>query len=134
VHVTSENPTSLHGWFLNNTIVMGAGGTGAAFWEEGTTAEPAQLRNNNLFGSVLWRSDNRSITSLTDLNAMSHSSGNISADPQVTSDFHLSPSSPNRGAGVMSIESFAAPTTDIDNEARPQPSATNPDIGPDERN
>jgi hypothetical protein len=133
VQFASEPATSMRGWFLNNTIIMGAGGTGAAFWEEGTTQEPAELRNNNLFGTTLWRSDNRTISSVSELNAMSHSSGNISADPQVTSDWHLSATSPNRGAGAPLVNSLMCPAADRDNQPRPQPSGTNPDIGPDER-
>lgn len=60
-------------------------------------------------------------------------SGNISVDPEVDMTWHLMPSSPNRGAGTSGAGGAMAPSNDIDGEPRPQPTGTNPDIEPDER-
>lgn len=134
---SSEPPPQADSVFLNNTVLGGVGATGAAFYEYPDRGDPAQLRNNNLFGgAALYLNDGTALHSIGEVNAMTAgpaASGNISADPQVTSDWHLQPTSPNRGAGAATAGTVLTPETDRDGDARPIPSGTNPDIGPDER-
>ncbi len=124
------------GVFLNNTILAGRGRDGAAFYEQEQGADPSVLRNNNLFGAVLYWNDGMPLRRASDVNGLSvgpTASANISADPHVDLDFRLGPTSPNRGAGAMAAGSVAAPATDRLGNARPYPAGTTPDIGPDER-
>jgi hypothetical protein len=122
------------GRFVNNTILAGVSPSRRAFIEVSTADDPEQLRNNDLFGgSTLYLDEGTvPITTIAGVNALANASANISADPLVDSTFHLGATSPNRAAASASAGGVTAPTMDFDGQARPQPAATNPDIGPDE--
>lgn len=133
------------GTWRNNIItagpVAGASSTLAGFREAGTSADPLELSNNLFFVVTLSMNPplyiNEGLSVLTTPTAINNlmdttASGNIGGNPQflapASGDFHIGSMSPARGAGT----STGAPTVDIDNQARPNPNGTQPDIGADE--
>lgn len=134
------------GVWRSNIIVAGPPGatttpTLAAFLEEGNSADPSELRNNLFFvvtaslNPPLYRDEGSStLTSGGAINQLSDTTaaGNLDGAPAfvdpLTGNYHLTSSSPARGAGTL----LTAPAVDLDGDARPSPAGTSPDIGCDE--
>jgi hypothetical protein len=143
--------TALQGGVWRNNIIYAgpasSSGPGTVtlfgFQELSTNGDPLELRNNLFFvvtpslNPPLYRNEG-AITlnnpSAINLLADCTSVGNLEGDPVFVNpsivDFHIQGTSPARAAGSTTM----APTVDIDNDARPNPTGSNPDIGSDEVN
>lgn len=137
---------TLQGGTWRNNIIVAGPTTGATptlfgFQELGTGADPAELSNNLFFvltpalNAPLYR--NEGAVTLTNAGAINTLTdcvrgGNLEADPSFVSpatlNYHITATSPARAAGTTA----GAPVLDIDGDARPNPTGTNPDIGSDE--
>ncbi|MHB8872103.1 MAG: MopE-related protein [Myxococcaceae bacterium] len=131
------------GTFRNNIIVGGPHPVRAAFVERDVSSDPVEL-SNNLFWVIgggginppLYLNENQPppLGTAGAINALADtlSNANLSADPQFVNpaaqNYHIGGTSPARGMGTT----VGMPTNDLDNQVRPQPAASNPDIGADE--
>ena len=137
---------SLQAGVWRNNIIQAGGVTGAsptlfAFEEMGTNADPMELRNNLFFvitpalNPPLYRDEaTTTLTTAGAINALTDTTraGNLEADPlflgAAVANYHITSGSPARAAG----STLTAPVIDIDGDARPNPTGSNPDIGADE--
>jgi hypothetical protein len=118
---------------VRNNIFFNAGtdnfASAFAIAENTATSDPAIFEHNALWvpnGGTLYWNEGSSALSLAAINALSGSTGNISADPMLDATFHLLPNSPCRNAGTAN----GAPAFDFDGNPRPQEMVY--DIGADE--
>jgi hypothetical protein len=140
----SLNPLQAGIW-RNNIIhagpVSGISATLFAFQETSTAADPEEL-SNNLFYVVtpsltppLYRNEGlNTLTTPAAINGLMDTTAadNLASDPAfinlAAGNLHIGSSSPARQAGTQA----GAPGIDIDGDTRPNPAATDPDIGADE--
>ena len=136
---------ALQGGTWRSNIIVAGPTTGASptlfgFQEIGTNGDPLELRNNLFFVitpalmAPLYRDEaTTTLTSSGAINLLTDTTraANIEGDPAflnaAIADFHITGSSPARGAGTT----LTAPVNDIDGDGRPNGGA-NPDIGADE--
>jgi hypothetical protein len=133
------------GVYRNNIITaFGNAQARAAFREDDPQSDPAVLEHNNFWtgataplGSTPLYVNEGATPALTgagQINTLGTAMplvvtvNNLSQDPGFVSGFRLGPTSGMRGAGTTT----GAPTDDIDNQRRPNPLNTPPDLGCDE--
>jgi uncharacterized repeat protein (TIGR02543 family) len=113
-----------HVTIVGNTISSNTGGVG--IWLNGA--------NLTLKNSIVWGNSADGITHINSATAtVTHSDiqggwegeGNIDTDPLFENGYHLSDYSPAIGTGT----STGAPNTDLEGTQRPNPTASNPDMG-----
>jgi hypothetical protein len=127
------------GTWRNNIIFAGPalpGGGAFAFQERTANADPAEL-TNNLFSAgpsspgqgVYQNEGTTSLDTATQINMLGGATGNLVGDPQFQNagnqNYSLDSTSPAKAAGAPA----GAPTVDLVNAARPNPSGSSPDIG-----
>ena len=140
--------STLQGGVWRSNIIQAGPTTGVnptlfGFLELGTNGDPAELRNNLFFvltpalNAPLYRDENTTtLTSGAAINLLTDTTraANLDADPRFIDpsslNFHILGTSPARAAGTT----LTAPQVDLDGDARPNPTGSNPDIGADEIN
>ncbi|MDP1826444.1 MAG: hypothetical protein Q8L48_24460 [Archangium sp.] len=137
---------SLQGGVWRSNIIVAGPVTGAmptlfGFQELGVGGDPAELRNNLWFvltpslNPPLYRDEaSTTLISAGAINGLTDCvrAANLEGDPAFVSpaaaNYHILGTSPARAAGTT----LTAPAVDLDNDPRPNPTGSNPDIGADE--